>query len=240
MVRRRRFLLFWLSASVFFLCACRAPAPEVPREAGDLAGTGQVLCLPEAGTPVPYDVLGTDAQGNVLLLRRELLGPQLPFREDGGNFYDGSCPDTFLNGAFLETFPPEVRDQIVPADIRICRPFPHSEETEVLRRRIFLLSAAELGLAHSSAAPEGTALDFFAGGAHWSPGRGDVPQSWWLRSSYLMDRDLAWQIHADGTAGGSAVREKAGLRPALYLRSDAPVVPLPSSTLPEGFTLSLS
>lgn len=204
-----------------------------------------VIYIKENGEYVPYLVLTSDYDGNVLLLRENLLPEPMQYKlsppgeEYGGlsvgydysSYYEESSIDEFLNTDFLEVFSPEVQTAIVDTMIEVTDMERYEEwnyATHMLRRKVFLLSAVELGVLHSvdlMTAREGAPLKYFkntehsvktaymANGKAWP---------YWTRTPWLWETYLVTVIGVDAT-GDATTDGRIGVRPAFCMARDTVV-----------------
>ena len=239
-------------SGVAFMCACvllcgctGGKQLFQPDRLGQLANPrlpedDRVICLQENEQWVPYLVLSSDYEGNALLLRQELLDEPCAFSTDDSSYYADSAADRYLNTVCLERFAPAFRQNIADTPITICKSFPQEQETETIVRKLFLLSASEVNIDMEIVTKEGQPLDFFKNPDHYAVKVNSRQMGWWLRSSYTMDRGLAWHIQPDGTVGGNAVQIPSGLRPALCVDASAPIEKRMLDGQTEGYVLRLT
>jgi len=124
-----------------------------------------------------------------------------------------------LNETYLMTLDETVRSRIMDSTITVSsletilygkRP----AKTEQIQRKVFLLSATEVGIRSGMTGTEGRALAYFDDCVH--PG----PQ--WLRSAYLWDDLHAWMLEPEGPYEES-VSTAAYVRPVFVLPGDTAI-----------------
>ena len=226
----KSFALFFL-ALILLVPAAGCSNGEHPfeiTEAGQLADDSltpdeRILYLPEVDCLIPYYILSADYNDSTLLLRRDILDVDYPFSREDNGYYAESPIDSFLNSDFLNLFSEPLLGIIQDTPIDICCKFPDTDHTEQITRKIFLLSASEVNIHMNIVQDEGKPVDFFKNPENHLAFRDEQPAGWWLRSTYIMDRGLAWHIQPDGTVHGSAVQFPSGVRPALCIPSSSPV-----------------
>ena len=184
----------------------------------------RILYLTEDGRYTPYYIVSAYNNDFSLLLRKDILSTDLSFSSDGNGYYAESPIDLYLNSDFLNLFPDSVNNLIQDTDIKISCRFPDTDNIEEIKRKVFLLSASEVGIDVDFVNNEGSRLDFFNDLDNRLAFKDDKPYGWWLRSAYIIDRGLAWHIAADGTVHGSAVQIPSGIRPAFCIPSSTPIV----------------
>ena len=192
------------------------------------AGGADTVWLQEDGENVPYVVISSNYDGKVLLMRREALPDEIPYRDEnafgsGGGYYPGSDVDEFLNGEFYDRLGQDVRSAIEDCTVVVASADTVSRgdsrrNTEEISRHVFLLSFTELNQFGSSmAAKEGKALKALKIEEYLTY---DYE---WLRSAYLWDDVHAWAIAAD-FCGEVAVSEPHRVRPVFAMSRDTAIV----------------
>ncbi len=184
---------------------------------------------------VPFLVLTDEYNDteNALLLRKNLLDDPMFFNE--GNGYDDGITTEYNSAYYAETIAdlylttgyPEriaVRDSIVPVTIEITD--RARENTEAIERKVFLLSATEVGdYIEYSMEKEGEPLAFFKDyenkKAYTDAGEAG---NWWLRTRSLTYRTMTYTIGYNITLGMADTNHNANyLRPAFCLPNDMAV-----------------
>lgn len=219
--------------AIGMLSSCAGKTPEVieaPKTIGELSFDqnpefGYTIYLPEEQGYAPYLVLTGAYQGNVLLLRKELL--ERPARiSDYSSYYADSEMDQFLNADFLSTLPASLRQWIVPAEILISAPESIGvcgEECGEIVRSVFLLSCAEIGVNLSTTAREGDALQYFSDPERRVAERDGVASSWWLRSPDNGYVSCVFGVGYDGIVGSGNANGSNGVRPAFCVNAELPI-----------------
>lgn len=187
---------------------------------------------------VPYLVLTDDYQGSCLLLREQLLEEKVIYNtgdEKYPAYYAGSVIDQYLCNTFPQRFTSELYDAILeePIEITDQSSFTRGQETiEIISRKIFLLSYAELNnTIFQTSAKEGQPLEYFAKQANRIAYRHDgKADSWWLRTPTTSDRFYVDAVSPEGITGSGGVVSIAGIvasgvRPAFRLPNQSPVQP---------------
>lgn len=179
----------------------------------------------------PYLVLTDDYNGNVLLLRKNILDQSMIFNENFrySGYYENSKIDIFLNEEFINLFELKLQDKILSSHIEITDKSSlgtAGTDTINIKRKLFLLSHAEVGLSkYSVTAKEGEALKYFQDPdsriAYKKTGEGS---GWWLRTSYTFYDTTAWAIAYDATVGGLGVYYENGVRPAFSIEGDTKII----------------
>lgn len=211
----------------------------------DKSRENSVVYIKENDEYIPYLVLTSDYGGNVLLLRENLLPEPMQYKrpphgeEYGGlsvgyaysSYYEESSIDTFLNTDFLEVFSPEVQAAIVDTMIEVTDMDRYEEwsyATHMIRRKVFLLSAVELGVMHSvklMTTREGDPLKYFKNTeysvktAYMADGKA---WPYWTRTPWLWETYLVMVMGVDAT-GEATTDGRIGVRPAFCMASDTVV-----------------
>ncbi len=213
-------------------CGCKDSGIKEARTLGELAydeniELGYTVYLKENDTYVPYLVLTSDYNEHALLLRKELLEENHVFHEDGygyASYYKDSAIDRFLNEEFVQLLEPEIQEAIVESEIIITAKESigkAGEETELIERKVFLLSYAELGFTLFGATlKEGEALSYFQNPKNRIGYKKDIATGWLLRSPAVHYFNMASGINKEGGYGGANAEKAYGVRPAFCL-SDA-------------------
>ena len=183
----------------------------------------RIIYLIEDEHYTPYYIVSAYNNESSLLLRKDIFPTDYPFSYEDNGYYAESPIDLFLNSDFLDIFPQSFLKIISDTDIKITCKYPDTDNTEEIQRKVFLLSASETGIDVDFVNDEGKKLYFFNDTDNRLAYKDGKACGWWLRSTYIMDRGLAWHIAADGTVHGSAVQIPSGIRPALCIPSSTPV-----------------
>ena len=183
----------------------------------------RIIYLMEDDHYTPYYLVSAYNNDSVILLRKDIIQTEYPFSYEDNGYYAESPIDLFLNSDFLKIFPESFLNIIPDTSIKITCRFPDTDNIEEIDRKVFLLSASEVGIDMDIVNNEGKALDLFNDTDYRLALKDGKACGWWLRSTYKMDRGLAWHIAFDGTIHGSAVQVPSGIRPALCIPSSTPV-----------------
>lgn len=190
---------------------------------------------------VPYLVLTSDYSGdeNVLLLREYVLPELRQYEEHGefwaqdeyGSYYENSSIDEFLNTDFLSSLSNEVKENIVDSEIEVTDKESYTEwnyKTHEINRKIFLLSAVELGIEGvdgSTTAKEGMPLDYFYE-AEYVTKVAAMEQGtscpYWTRTPQLWEKCTVVMVGVEAV-GSSTADICAGVRPAFCLSGQTTV-----------------
>lgn len=176
---------------------------------------GYTVYVKEGNSFEPYLVLTNKYNGYTLLLRKNILGSGR--FNNYSSYYPGSTIDKSLNNGLIHVFSEELQNKIINTEITVTAKQSigvDGEATEHINRKIFLLSATELGLNSGIATVEGKRLQYFFYAKRRIAMSNGQPSSWWLRSSYNDNDSSAWGIGPDGTAGGGGTDASNGIRPA--------------------------
>ena len=224
------FLMIFILIGIIFVCGCEMiKKSDASKELTikDIAFDtnkkyGYTVYIEEGSGFAPYLVLTSDYNGHTLLLRKELLNEAYIFDEDSGYYRDSSI-DIFLNNDFIAILDPSIQNAIVDTDITITAESNSSSietNTEIIPRKVFLLSYTEVGLSGSELAnEEGRALKYFEGMDSRIAYLDKEASSWWLRTSYTWYDNTAWGISPEGGGGGGGVNYENGVRPAFCLEN---------------------
>ena len=153
----------------------------------DQSGRKNLVYIKENNEYIPYLVLESDygGGGNVLLLRENVLPEPMPYRpspygesteglggpwahNDYGSYYETSNIDKYLDTDFLKVFSPVVQEAIAATTIEVTDLESYGDKwakaTHIIERKVFLLSAVELGITYSvdyNITREGEPLKYF-------------------------------------------------------------------------------
>ena len=190
--------------------------------------------IQEDGIYQPYLVLTDNYNGNVLLLRERLLPGEFIMRDISSSgfkasYYPNTDIDFFLKNEFLDIFTPSVLDMIVESEIIVTNEeglndWHGNDVTETITRKVFLLSASELGIRSGMRHNEGKSLKYFRdiGGAGAVDDNGGVGVLW-LRTPCLWSDIEMWVVNSNGLRGPCPVSKPQKIRPAFCLPIDAPI-----------------
>ena len=190
---------------------------------------------------VPYLVITSDYSGdeNVLLLREYVLPELRQYEEHGefwaqdeyGSYYENSSIDEFLNTDFLSSLSNEVKENIVDSEIEVTDKESYTEwnyKTHEINRKIFLLSAVELGIEGVdglTTAKEGMPLDYFYE-AEYVTKVAAMEQGtscpYWTRTPQLWEKCTVVMVGVEAV-GSSTADICAGVRPVFCLSGQTKV-----------------
>lgn len=183
---------------------------------------------------MPYLVLTKDYinQGNVLLLRKHLVDPPMPFRDGWEEAYYGhSIPDAFMNKDFIKRFSKGVQENITLTEVGIKALKPNFEGRHIdkIKRKIFLLSDIDVGkYKQRIRLEEEQNLLYFKRKEGGNAVRlaflkeSTVAYTWWLRTAFATDSAVVKTID-DGMFSGNGVVYPAYVRPAFTLPPETEV-----------------
>lgn len=195
---------------------------------------GYTVHIKEDEKLVPYLVLTKDyiGQGNVLLLRKYLLDPPMPFQEGWKRFYYGhSMIDSFMNKEFIEHFYKGVQDNIPSTElgIKALKPNFKGRHIDKIKRKLFLLSDIDVGRHKDRLRlEEEKNLLYFKRKGGVNEDRlaflenDPVAYTWWLRTAFETDAVVVKTID-DGMFSGNGVVYPAHVRPAFTLPPETEV-----------------
>lgn len=207
-----------------------------PTTIGDIAYDnnekwGYTIYLDEGNVKVPYLVVTNSYDGDkskTLLLRKELL-PELHEFSGKTSYYGSSEIDAFLNNAFFNSLTNSIKSKIVETKLEITAESSigiAGRELEYISRKIFLLSATEVGVITETKFPliEGKVLMLFKGKdseyARSVYFNGESA-GWWLRTPDTRN-DQTWICGREGI-GFHQTYLKRGVRPAFCIPSDVKI-----------------
>lgn len=223
--------------AVLAVCGCEGNRNlTLEKIAYDKSKDNPVVYLKENNEYVPYLVLTSDYDGNVLLLRKNVLSELKQYKQHGmlwshfeyGSYYEESSIDEFLNTEFLEVFSPEVKAAIVDTTIEVTDIESYDKwnyATHTLERKVFLLSSVELGvkgLDGYTTTVEGRPLKYFRNkeysvkAAYTEEGKA-CP--YWTRTPELWESYTVIMMGIK-KVGGSNADIYSGVRPAFCMEKD--------------------
>lgn len=240
----RRLCIITLILMISILSGCSRLSvriEEVTSTINDIAynvnrSLGYTVYIKEYNEFVPYFVLTNYYDGKTLLLRKYLLRDEMMMKNvswegSGGSHYIGSIIDKYLNNEFLSRFSSKMRDTICNTNITVTTRYSIQKggglyETEVIPRKIFLLSSTEVGIKSGMTNKEGKPLEYFSDVDNLAAidEIDENPYIYWLRTPYLVDDIKMWTISYDGSYGRCPVALKQRLRPAFCLNSSTPIM----------------
>lgn len=198
----------------------------------------QKVYIEEQREYVPYLVLSDNYDGNVLLLREQVLPELMQYKEHSplwgqgeyGSYYEQSSVDAYLNQEFLERLAEPVRDCIADTSIEVTDLTAYDEwnyATHTVERKIFLLSTVEMGvkgLDGYTTTVEGEPISYFANKemvvkiAYDSEGN---VCPYWTRTPALCEGCMVMVI--GNKVGFLPADQSYGVRPAFCMPSDTAV-----------------
>lgn len=187
--------------------------------------------LQEKDSLEPYLVLTSDYNGSVLLMRKYVWDDLVYYSEEKsqgtrGGYYPASNVDKYLNTIFFSALSLELQNKILDTAISVVDFDSIGKgggrvETEIIQRKIFLLSASEMNISSGMSATEGKRLNYFKNESRYiATYKNGIAEAYWLRSTYLWDDIQGWSIGSDGYYGGSSVSSEYALRPVFCLSCD--------------------
>lgn len=212
----------------------------------DQTGKKYRVYIKEDDEYVPYLVLTSDYDGNVLLLREYLLPEEMQYKPskhpapegsvisggwthyEYGSYYEESSIDEFLNTEFLERFSPAMQAAIMDTAIEVTDKKSYdadswAEVTHTIERKVFLLSAVELGVEFSVGiciTEEGTPLKYFSGrGSSFQKAYKENGKAWpyWTRTPWIYETCMVTVIGVDYDILSMPADGHIGVRPAFCL-----------------------
>lgn len=181
---------------------------------------------------LPSDIYDASCEGTWCL--RKDIAENRVWNSSGGNDYENSSTNGYLNGNWLTRYNADVQEAIVQCKIPY-RPGSGTSTTvssgsNGLSVKAFLLSCAELGFNFSTMpVNEGAELSYFSGCADNGPDskriayRNGSPAVWWPRSPYcssLGGSTNVLRVRNDGDWGNSDCSDSYGIRPCIILPYD--------------------
>ena len=154
--------------------------------------------------------------GRTLLLRRYTHSDR-QWHSSNVNAYATCTLDAWFNGGYYNSIEADVRAQIAAVTIPYT-PGNGNTTLSSLARKVFAVSATELGQTHSYLNAEGTALANAATLKIATDSAGTAKIQW-TRSPYTNNTTSAWRLSTDGSLGGGNCSYTSGARPAFTLPS---------------------
>lgn len=183
-----------------------------------------LIYLTEYGEYEPYIILSNNYNDSVLLIRKNLSEEKIQYNtkaifSTGDNYYAESNIDKYLNNEYIERYSTGLRQNILNTKISITDKETinrgnYQRNTEIIERKIFLLSAEEVGIRNSYLAKEGNQLSRFD---NENKLYSSEPQ--WLRTPYLWDDTHAWILDNEYNFSEN-ITGKHSFRPALTFSHD--------------------
>lgn len=248
-LKMKKLILFLIILLIFLgMSGCENKSENIenninqpPTVLGDIAydvnkDYGYRVYIKEDDKYCPYLVLTNDYNGNCLLLREYLLNEFTYYNLPGeyGSYYKNSHIDEYLNNVYYQRLSDDLKDIIINSQIEITTKNAidtHKKETEIISRKIFLLSANEVnsGLAYIPT-KEGPVLSYFKNIenriALHEDGKAD---SWMIRTPALEDGNTVIAVGYDGSIGVGGINGlneiyESSVRPAFCLSNETRIV----------------
>ncbi len=199
-----------------------------------------IVYLQEDGEYIPFIVVTDDYNGNVLLVRKEVL-PEPRRINEYFSYYENSEIDQYLNEEYLNTIAESeliLTSQIVITDesaLGIC-----GDSVKTIERRVFLLSLTETGFDDRyNTCAEGKPLKFFETPDNRIAFKEERTSSWWLRSPDTSTYSCTYGIGPNVKLGSGNAYNKNGIRPAFCLSASTGVCVSQGEDGEPIYTLSL-
>lgn len=183
----------------------------------------------------PYNVVTSNYNGDVLLLRKYVDAVYLPYNiglswdhqdvttGDASNYYKDSNVDVYLNTEFINRYSNGVQNNILTTDIKITS--EDARKVETISRKLFLLSLSEIFGDTGIALDEGRRLLFFrVNGAKATEDDGKTRAPYITRSR--DERPTSEYIMTVGRSGGFDCFDPGndcGIRPAFCVPTDTKI-----------------
>ena len=184
-----------------------------------------VIYLEESGEYVPFLIIDDDYNGNILLLRQDVLETPMKYNEYQ-SAYEGSSIDIYLNSVYLTSLS-DTNLMICDTDIVVTAAESigtSGKATSVIERKVFLLSMTELGYNDSyGATHEGTPLEYFQNVENRIATLNGRPTSWWTRSAETYHNTAVYGVGPDGALGNGNASDENGIRPAFCVPKESVV-----------------
>lgn len=199
---------------------------------------GQIVRINEGGTPVPFHLAkhdyesGLNGAGRVLFVRKDCYGT-IVWNNTGStanvvNTFNACTYDTWLNNDYKSLLDSGVQEKIGTTKFYYGVGGVGVKTVTELERSVFALSLTELGLTHTYATVEGSALPI-ADTLKIAYKDGSAV-SQWTRSPSHGSNVAALYVNASGAATVQAVYSTAqGSRPCFTLPSETLVDPEPNA-----------
>ncbi len=248
-MKKIKLLIIYLTIAVFAVgatgCIKVNIKPFMPADTSDAAYIGElpkkednIVYILESGEYVPYIAVTDDYQGQVLLLRKNVIGDLMRYTDNPlGNmhgtvsgYYPGSATDVYMNTEFLSRFTEAMGNEMNMTQIKVASYDAiyngnFSMGYELIDRKIFSLAASEISDYGSSMyVNEGEFLKYFDDEERTIAYKDDgAAEAYWLRSAYLWTDIQAWSVGADGEYGGALTVCEYSLRPAFTVNPELEV-----------------
>ena len=233
MRKRKGFICVLLFVMIFIAGSCGDRELTLEKIVYDRSAKDYTVYLKENGEYVPYLVLSSDYNGNVLLLRKNLLPDLMPYKKHSewwawyeyGSYYEESSVDDFLNTDFYNFLSEYTKEKITESEIEVTDKECYnsdSHKTHTISRKLFLLSSVELGIEGfdgNITTKEGESLKYFRKkefaekGAYLEDGR---KMPYWTRTPDLWESCIVVVIGAEIIDTVTA-DSSSGVRPAFCM-----------------------
>ena len=186
-------------------------------------GTGDIIRITENGIPTEYYIAkhGYEPELNganrTLLVRKECHS-NMAWDAVGSNALVGSDVDEWLNGDFFNSLSSGVRDLVGVTEFEYT--VGGGDKTQsTLKRAVFQLSIAELGLTVSNVSTEGTALPI-ASTLRIATQNGSAANQW-TRSILVTNNSWVAVVNTSGAGGTGGSANTYSVRPIFTIPHDA-------------------
>ena len=239
LVMKKRILSGLIIISLCFsLCSCRTEKSVSSRDVKILkdliyennkTSTYRVY-LEENNQYVPFIVLSCENYKGCLLLREHLLDENVNYNnaQEYASYYKDSNIDNYLNNNYIKRLSPQIQNCILTSNIEITSKKAidtHDGSIDIIKRKIFLLSANETNASVFSVAKEGSPLKYFSTISNKiATYRNGEPDSWMLRTPAPRNGNTLIGIADDGSTGiGGISKSGNGIRPAFCIPCDTKI-----------------
>ena len=203
-------------------CKGKKEINKISDLAYDYSGSIHQIYITENGKYIPFLVLTNDYCGNTLLLREEIIDENRRISEYSAYYADSEI-DSYLNKEYLEALT-EIAQYVTISNVEItCDDALGMSglDTEVILRRVFLLSCNEVGISDSvNIATEGEILEYFQNENYRNAYYCENPSSWWLRTPNTYYLSCTYVIGENNKLGFSNAFDQNGIRPAFCVDGD--------------------
>lgn len=181
-----------------------------------------IVKVKENGVAQDFYVVRHNAytSGRTLLLRR-YIHSERQWHSSNVNAYATCTLDAWFNGDYFNSLPADIRGQIAAVTIPYT-PGNGSTGLSSISRKVFAVSATELGQTHQYLNAEGTALANAADLKIATDSSGTAKVQW-TRSPYTNFTANAWVLGTDGSLSSNGCSNTYGARPAFTLPSSLSV-----------------
>ncbi|MBO4636903.1 MAG: hypothetical protein J5685_07130 [Clostridiales bacterium] len=186
----------------------------------------EYIMISENGEDVPYYVISTDYDGNVLLLRKEVLPEPMPYSYEeaiyntGVTYYPGSAVDQYLSDEFPGRLSDGLSADLAVSDVPVYTidsvRGAGDMQIETIPRSIFVLSGSEVGLNVYHQIRDGETVDNIE--------EINAEELNWTRTSYFLEDDVRVFVNSNESYGGEGVSECHYIRPAITIPSGMNVI----------------